>query len=68
MYGKVARWLKFCAVNHAIMGSNPAETVYNFFYVFLFNRLRCLFLHIFHVYYNYTVYLFIITTMHVQHK
>ena len=34
MYGKVAQWLKFCAVNHAIMGSNPAETVYNFFTYF----------------------------------
>jgi len=28
---KVAQWLEFCAVNHDIMGSNPVETVYNFF-------------------------------------
>ena len=35
MYGKVAQWLRFCAVNHDIMGSNPAETVYNSFHVFL---------------------------------
>jgi len=31
MYGKVAQWLDFCAVNHDIMDSSPAETVYNFF-------------------------------------
>ena len=28
IYGKVAQWLKFRALNHDIMGSNPAETVY----------------------------------------
>ena len=34
MYGNVAQWLKFCAMNHDIMGSNPAETVIHFFHVF----------------------------------
>jgi len=67
MYKKVAQWLKFCAVNHAIMGSNPAETVYNFF-TYFYLIVFVVFLLIFHVYYNYTIYLFIITTMHVQHK
>jgi len=59
MYGKVAQWLKFCAVTHAIMGSNPAETVYIFltYFFILFSLLS--FLHIFRVYYNYTMYLFI---------
>jgi len=36
IYGKVAQWLKFCAVNHDIMGSNPAETEYFFYYFFVF--------------------------------
>ena len=36
MYEKVAQWLKFWAVNHDIMGSNPAETVYNFYFFFIF--------------------------------
>ena len=38
MYEKVAQWLKFCAVNHNIMGSNPAETVYvlRMFYFIIF--------------------------------
>jgi len=40
MYGKLAQWLKFCAVNHDIMGSNPAETVYIFFTCVLFNHLK----------------------------
>ena len=47
MYGKVAQWLKFWAVNHDIMGSNTAETVYNFhliFTYFLFNHLCCRFI------------------------
>jgi len=35
MFGKVDQWLKFCAVNHAIMGSNPAETVYIFYVFFI---------------------------------
>jgi len=26
MYGKVAQWLRFWAVNHDCMGSDPAET------------------------------------------
>jgi len=30
MYGKVAKWFKFRAVNHDIIGSNPAETVFFF--------------------------------------
>ena len=39
MYGKCAQWLKFCAVNYDSMGSNPAETVYNFYFIFyLFSR------------------------------
>jgi len=67
MYGKLAQWLKFCAVNHDIMGSNPAETVYNFYFLFLFSRIIYLIIfvvvvvHICHV-----LYLFIITTMHAQ--
>jgi len=51
MYGKVAQWLNFRAVNHGIMGSNPAETVYFLlffcFHVFLlthpFVDLFCIF-------------------------
>ena len=39
MYGKVAQWLTFCAVNHDIMGSNPAKTVYTFYFLFLFSRM-----------------------------
>jgi len=52
--GKVAQWLKFRAVNHDIMGSNPAETVY--LYIFLFSRILIkssfcrFFLHISHVF------------------
>jgi len=38
IYGKVAQWLKFRAVNHDIMCSNPAETVYFFFSWFLLNN------------------------------
>ena len=56
MYGNVAQWLKFCAVNHDIMGSNPAKTVYvcsRIFYLIIF---VVDFLHVFHV-----LYLFIIT-------
>jgi len=34
MYGKVAQWFKFWAVNHDIIGSNPAETVYKFYFYF----------------------------------
>ena len=36
IYGKVAQWLNFRAVNHDIMGSNPVETV-NFFFFFCFH-------------------------------
>ena len=54
IYGKVAQWLKFRALNHDIMGSNPAETV-SFYYFFLFswfllNHFLSFFLHIFHVF------------------
>ena len=65
----MAQWLKCCAVNHDIIGSNPAETVYNFYFLFLFSRMFYLiifvviFLHIVHV-----LYLFIIITMHIQLK
>jgi len=31
MCGKVAQWLRLWAVNHDAMGSNPTETVYNFY-------------------------------------
>ena len=34
----MAQWLKFRAVNHDIMGSNSAETVY-FLLFFLFSRI-----------------------------
>ena len=37
IYGKVAHWLKFRVLNHGIMGSNPAETVYIFFFVFTYS-------------------------------
>jgi len=54
IYGKVAQWLKFRAVNHDIMGSNPDETVYFVlffcFHVLLLNHLFVDFLHIFHVF------------------
>jgi len=47
IYGKVAQW--FLAVNHDIMGSNPAETV--FFSRILIKSSFCQFcLHIFHVF------------------
>jgi len=32
MWGKVAQWLRFWTVYHDTMGSNPAETVYNFYF------------------------------------
>ena len=32
----LAQWLKFRSVNHDIMGSNPAETVYFFILFFVF--------------------------------
>jgi len=66
IYGKVARWLKFRAMNHNIMGSNPAETVYFLlifcFKIILLNHLlsRRLFA------YFPCFYLFKITTMHVH--
>ena len=45
--GKVAQWLRFLAVNHDIMGSNPAETDYFLFifcfHVFLLNHLFVIF-------------------------
>jgi len=67
LYGKVAQWLKFCAVTHAIMGSNLAETVYTFWRIFLF---FIVFFCIFSVFITsiQCIRLFIITTMHVQHK
>ena len=62
---EVAQWLKFRAVNHDIMGSNPAETVYIFFscilHVYLLNHLfvdLCAYCPCF--------YLYKITTMHVH--
>ena len=39
IYGKVAQWLKFCAVNHGIMHSNPAETVYTLYFFIIFSRI-----------------------------
>jgi len=36
MYGKVAQWLKFYAVNHDIMGSNPVEISIFIFYLIIF--------------------------------
>jgi len=63
MYEKVAQWLKFCAVNHDIMGSNPAETVYFVHVFYIQSSLLSIFLHIFCV-----LYLLIITTMHIQLK
>jgi len=54
IYGKVAQWLTFRALNHDIMGSNPTETVYffNYFFVFmiLIKSFLSIFLHIFHVF------------------
>ena len=32
MCGKVAQWLRFWAVNHDTKGSNPAETIYIFYF------------------------------------
>ena len=37
MYEKVAQWLKILAVNHDIMGSSPAETVFFYFFVFTYS-------------------------------
>jgi len=59
IYGKVAQWLRFRAMNHAIMGLSPPKNV--FFHVFLLNHLFCWFLHVFTY-----LKLFKITTMHVH--
>jgi len=61
----VAQWLKFRAVNHDIMGSNPAETVY--FFIILFCFIVYLLNHLFVDFCAYfpCFYLFKITTMHV---
>jgi len=63
IYGKVAQWLKFSAVNHDIMGSNPAKKGIFFIFVlfswFLLNHFLSIspFL---------CFYLFKISTMHVH--